>query len=118
MQETRVWTLVWEDPTCQGPTNWATHSVIVPQLLSLCSRASSHHTEARTPPAAWAPQKKPHSTPSHWSREQPLLSAAGEKSAQQRRPSIAKNEWINKKEASSLKKKKKKFEGTDSQLSY
>ena len=61
MQETRVRTLVWEDPTCLGATK------PVPQLLSLRSRAREPQllspraatTEARMPRACALQQEKP-----------------------------------------------------------
>ena len=44
MQETRVWSLIWEDPMPQS--NWA----CVPQLFSLCSKA---HALKQEKPLQW-----------------------------------------------------------------
>ena len=57
MQGTRVWALVWEDPTCRGATKPVRHNywAHVPQLLS--PRATT--TEAHKPRAHAPQQEKP-----------------------------------------------------------
>ena len=44
MQETRIWPLVWEDPTCQQR-----NYTCAPQLLNLCSKAGNHNYWGHTP---------------------------------------------------------------------
>ena len=57
MQGTRVWSLVWEDPTCRGPTEPKSHNYWAhkPQLLS----PHATTTEARAPRARALQQEKP-----------------------------------------------------------
>ena len=69
MQGTRVWALVWEDPTYRGATKPVYHNywACAPQLLSLRSRAHEPQllsprataTEARGPRARALQQEKP-----------------------------------------------------------
>ena len=96
MQETQVWAVVWEDPTCRGAAGpmhhnyWActlepaSHNywAPVPQLLS--PRATT--TEARTPRARASQQEKPPQR-----RVAPRLLQLEKAHAQQRRPNAAKN---------------------------
>ena len=44
MQGTRVWSLVWEDPTCPGAMKPMSHNFWSPHALDLCS-TTSHHDE-------------------------------------------------------------------------
>ena len=51
MQETRVWSLLWEDPTCQGATKlmrhnyWSPHALasVLPDKRSHCDEKPEHH---------------------------------------------------------------------------
>ena len=74
MQETRVQSLIWEDPTCSGATKPCTTTAA--QAPRACaSNQSSHHSEKfRTE-----------------TREQPPRPTTREKPAWQRRPSTAKS---------------------------
>ena len=88
MQETLVWSLIWEDPTCHGATQPAhTGTDTEPQSLGpkLCS--------ARSPPV-----RSPHTA----TRERRLLATPGEKPKQQWRARRVKKENKNFKEKSRI----------------
>ena len=76
MRETRVQSLIWEDPTCRGATK--PNSAQLLQSKPMLPNQSSHHMEKFSTEM----------------REQPPRPTTREKPAQQRRPSIAKNKQI------------------------
>ena len=83
VQETQVWFLVWEDPTCHGATKPVCHNywacalkygnynfgAHVPQLWSPCAAT----TEAHMPQRLCSTRSHCHEKPKHCSKEEPLL---------------------------------------------
>ena len=82
MQETRVQSLLQEDPMCQS------HKACVPQLLSLCSRAQEPQQLSPLSLGHMLPSKSRHHSEkdTHATREEPQLTAAGEEPARRSRP--------------------------------
>ena len=77
MQEKQVQSLMWEDPTCRRATKPMHHYYWAQALEPVLHRRSHHMRSLCT------------------AREQPPLTTTREKPVQQRRPSTAKNKYIN-----------------------
>ena len=91
MQGTRVWALVWEDPTCHG----ATKPVCLNYWVCALEPASHNYWSPRaTTTEAREPQllKPARLDPMLHNKRRPRLAATRNKArAQQRRPNAAKN---------------------------
>ena len=99
MRETRVCSLIWEDPTCHGAFKPMWHNYLVCALEPRSCNCWAHVPQLLKPMHSWAcaPQQE---RPQQWEeaclpQESSLCSPQLEKAqVQQRRPSVAENKHI------------------------